>query len=400
MRRKRRRRSNPWRILMLILFIAAAVYINQIVIPSTPPLFIPTATPTISPESFVNEAEAFYSEGKLGQAIESYEKAIFADPSNSANYVALSRVQILAGHHEDGLENAELALLRNPDNPIAHAMRAWALDFSGDYLEAEATIKRALELDENNPISHAVYAEILVDSGNFDKAAEESRIAIELDPGSLEARRARGYVLYWTSNYELALEEYKAALAINNKIPNLFMMTGYIYAALGDYDLSVENFNQANALNVDDPTPEYEASRVYFTIGEFAQAAQYAQQAVDDDPTNASLQGNLGVMYAKNNELEKAIDHLTLAVQGGITEDGKIVEGVPISYKIRTIEIYSLYGLTLARLNRCGEAIPVFQSMLAIVPDNEIAVYNATVGLEMCQAGIEETFSEEATPEP
>ena len=115
---------------MLILFIAAAVYINQIVIPSTTPLFIPPATPTISPESFVNEAEAFYSEGKLGQAIDAYEKAILADPGNSAYYVALSRVQILAGRYEDGLENAELALLRNPDNPVAHSMRAWALDFT------------------------------------------------------------------------------------------------------------------------------------------------------------------------------------------------------------------------------------------------------------------------------
>ncbi|MBC8496561.1 MAG: tetratricopeptide repeat protein, partial [Chloroflexi bacterium] len=148
-----------------------------------------------------------------------------------------------------------------------------------------------------------------------------------------------------------------------------------------------------------DPTPEYEASRIYFTIGEFAQAAQYAQQAVGDDPANASLQGNLGIMYAKNNELEKAIDHLTLAVRGGTTEDGVIVEGIPISYKIRAIEIYSLYGLTLARLNRCGEAIPVFQSMLGIVPDNEIAVYNATVGLDLCQAGIEETTPLEGPPD-
>ncbi|MBM3144506.1 MAG: tetratricopeptide repeat protein [Chloroflexi bacterium] len=399
MRRKRRKHSNPWRILIIVLFIAAAVYVNQIVVPATPPFFIPTVTPTINPESFVNEAEAFYSEGKLRGAIESYEQAILADPGNSAIYVSLSRVQILAGRYEDGLENAELALLRNPGNPIAHAMRAWALDFMGDYLEAEAAIKRALELDKNNPVAHAVYAEILVDKGDFEGAAEESRIAVELDPTSLETRRARGYVLYWTSNYEMALEEYKAALAINNKIPNLYIMTGYIYSALGDYDLAVENFNQANALNPDDPTPEYEASRVYFTIGEFAQAAQYAQQAVEDDPANASLQGNLGVMYAKNNELDKAIVHLTLAVQGGITGEGEIVEGIPISYKVRSIEIYSLYGLTLARLNRCGEAIPIFQSMLALVPDNEIAVYNATTGLEMCQAGIEETSPETGPPD-
>lgn len=395
MRKKRRRsHANPWRVLMLIMLIVTALYVNQIVVPATPPLFIPTPTITISPESFANQAENLYADGKLNQAIDAYKEAIGVDPTNSSYYVSLARIQILAGQYEDGLVNAEYALLRNPDNPIAHAMRAWALDFMGDFLEAEAVVKRALELDENNPVVHAVYAEILADSGKFDRAAEESRIAIELDPTSLEARRARGYVLYVTNNYELALEEYKTAASINPKIPNLFMMMGYIYAALGEYDMSVENFNQANALNPDDPTPEYEASRVYFTIGEFAQASQYAQQALADDPSNASLQGNLGAMYAKNGESIKAIDHLSLAVQGGATPNGEIVEGIPISYRVRVIEIYSLYGLTLARLNRCSEAIPVFQTMLGTVPDNEIAVYNANVGLELCQVGIQETSSD------
>ena len=187
-----------------------------------------------------------------------------------------------------------------------------------------------------------------------------------------------------------AINEYKAALAINDKIPNLHLMIGYIHAALGEYDLSVESFNQANALNPQDPVPDYEASRIYFTIGEYARAVQYAEQAVNDDPANPGFHGNLGVMYSKNNERKAAIDHLALAVHGGTTEDGNIVEGLPLSYELRTIEIYSTYGLTLARENKCGEAIPIFQAILSVVPDNDIAVYNAETGLEMCQENLEE----------
>ncbi len=394
MRKKRRKRSNPWRILVLLLLIGALVYVNRIVVPVTPPLFIPTPTPTRPPESFVNEAVAFFDDGKLIQAIEAYEQAILSEPTNPSNYVALARVQILAGRYEDALENAELGLLRNPDNPLAHAMRAWALDFQGSYLEAEASIKRALDLDPNNAISHAIYSEILIDLGDYEAAAEQSRLAVELDPSSLEVRRARGYVLYWTSNYELAANEYQAALAINNKIPNLHLMLGYIYAAMGEYDLSVESFNQANALNPTDPVPDFEVSRIYFAIGEFARAVQYAEQAVRDDPTSPNLHGNLGVMFAKNNQRDEAIDHLALAIHGGTTEGGSIVKGIPLSYEIRTIEFYSTYGLTLARQNRCGEAIPIFQAMLSIVPDNEIAVYNAETGLEMCQENLEEAEGE------
>ncbi|MBE9524865.1 MAG: hypothetical protein IMY76_07180, partial [Chloroflexi bacterium] len=176
---------------------------------------------------------------------------------------------------------------------------------------------------------------------------------------------------------------------------------GYIYTALGEYNLARENFNQANALNPSDWTPEYEVSRIYFTEGEFAQAIQYAQQAVEDDPTSAVLHGNLGVMQAKNIQLEDAVKSLSLAVQGGLTENGNVVEGLPLSYQIRIVEIYSTYGLSLARLNRCSEAIPIFQTMLSVVRDNEIAVYNANVGLELCQANIDALpEGEEVTPTP
>lgn len=403
MNRKRRKRSNPWRVLVLAGLVAGVVYVNQVVIPNTPPLFVPTPTPTRSPESFVNEADSLYRDGKLSQAIEAYEDAILSDPENPSNYVELSRIQILASEYEGALENSELALLLNPNNPLAHSMRAWAMNFLGDSLEAEAAVKRALDLDENYAIAHAIYSEILFDNGSFERGAEESRIALELDPNSLEVRRARGYILYNTQNFAEAVEQFDAAIAINEKIPNLHLLKGYSYYAMGEYDLAVEALNQANALNPEDYEPDLVASRVYFTFGEYAKAAQYAEQAVGNDPANARLRGNYGVMLAKNGKPAEAIEQLSLAIQGGITSDGKVIEGLPLDYDLRIIEYYSTYGLTLARANRCGEAVPIFQTMLSAVPDNEVAVFNAEAGLEICQQNLEaaESASEsEETPEP
>jgi tetratricopeptide (TPR) repeat protein len=403
MTRKRRKRSNPWRVLVLLGLIAGMVYVNRVVIPNTPPLFVPTPTPTRSPESFVNQAEALYRDGKLSQAIEAYEDAILSDPENASNYVELSRIQILAGRYSDALENAELALLLNANNPLAHSMRAWAQNFLGEPLEAEATIKRALELDENYAIAHAIYAEILFDNGSFERGAEESRIALELDPNSLEVRRARGYILYNTQNFEEAVEQFDAAIAINEKIPGLHLLKGYNYYAMGEYDLSIEALNQANALNPDDYEPDLVASRVYFTYGEYAKAVQYAEQAVNNEPANARLRGNYGVMLSKNGKSAEAIEQLSLAIQGGVTSDGDVIEGLPLDYDLRIIEYYSTYGLTLARANRCSEAIPIFQVMLSAVPNNEVAVYNAEAGLEICQQYLETNqpaVEAEENPEP
>ena len=46
---RRRKPFNPWRILLLLILIGAALYVNQVVVPATPPLFIPTPTPTLPP---------------------------------------------------------------------------------------------------------------------------------------------------------------------------------------------------------------------------------------------------------------------------------------------------------------------------------------------------------------
>ena len=218
------------------------------------------------------------------------------------------------------------------------------------------------------PIAHAIYAEILFDNGSFERGAEESRIALELDPNSLEVRRARGYILYSTQNFEEAVEQFDAAIAINEKIPSLHLLKGYSYYAMGEYDLAIEALNQANALNPDDSEPDLVASRVYYTYGEYAKAAQYAEQAVNNDPANARLRGNFGVMLAKNGKPDEAIDQLSLAIQGGITSDGKVIEGLPLDYDLRIIEYYSTYGLTLARANRCAEAVPIFQTCCRLFP--------------------------------
>jgi hypothetical protein len=49
------------------------------------------------------------------------------------------------------------------------------------------------------------------------------------------------------------------------------------------------------------------------------------------------------------------------------------------------MEYYSRYGLALARLNRCNEAVQVAQAMLQTVPDDETAVFNAETIIQICQ---------------
>ena len=405
MKRRPKRRPNLLRIIFLLILIGAALYINQVVVPATPPLFVPTATPTRSPESFVNQAEELFNEGKLTQASDSYKEAITVNPHNPSNYINLARIQVWLGEYDEAILNTQNALLQNPNNPLAHAVQGWALGFQEKYSEAEVEILRALELDPDNALAHAYYAEILInqnDFGLYEKAANESKIAQELDPTLLETHRIRGIVLFNTQNLDQAVDEFQAAIANNKNIANLHLYLGVTYKALGQFDQAQEVLLAAYALNPYDSIALTELSRAFFADGRYAQAAQYAEEAVEVEESDARLHGNLGIVYYKNNEYDNAIKELALTVRGGVSENGAAVEGLPLEYG-RVEEYYWYYGFALARANRCAEAVPVFQELLTGVPDDEIAVYNATEGLAICQANAENPPPEptpEGTPEP
>jgi tetratricopeptide (TPR) repeat protein len=399
---RRRKRPNWFRITFLVLLIAAGIYLDRVIIPTVPQPFVPTATPTRDPESYVVEAEALFNEGKLLQSIDTYTGAIQQRPDDPTLFISRARAQIYAGQYADAQTSAEDALLLNPNNSMAHVMRAWALDFQGDYLAAESAIKRALELDPENALAHAVNVEILIDSyflgtGTFEGlelAVEESKVAQNLAPNSLETHRARGLILEATGNYEEAIREFEAALAINPNIAILHLSLGTNYRVLSIYDKAVEEFTRANALNPSDPTPDLYISRTYAAVGEYAKATQYAETAVTDNPTDANLRGNLGVMYYRNLEWPKAVEQLKIVVAGGATEDNQPIEPIPLANDTRIAEYYYTYGLVLARLNRCGEALQIAQQIQARIPTDEIAVANAQEMVNICQQNLA------ATPTP
>jgi tetratricopeptide (TPR) repeat protein len=402
MKRRTRRSSNPLVLALLVVAIGALLYFNQVVVPVMPSPFNSTPTPTRSPESFINEAQAFFSQGKLAQAIASYQQAIIADPRNPSTFIDLARTQVFAGQYQEAVINAENALLLNPNNSMAYAVKGWALDFLGSYAEAEAAVKQAIELDQNNALAYAYYTEILLDQGNYEDrqtAIDMSQQAVALAPNTLETHRARGYVLFYTGNYPEAIQEYQAAIAINDKLWDLHYSLGAVYKVQQEYDLAVQEMLSAVALNPTNPDILTEISRTYAAEGQYGKAIQYAEQALSLDPSSPRLHGNLGVMLYQNDEFERAATELALVVHGGTTADGVVVKGLPLAPGRIADDYYSIYGLSLTQLDRCAEAVPILQAILTNISADQVAYYNATAGMDYCRTAAG-TPPAGATPTP
>ncbi len=399
-RRKRRPNIFGWAVFVLV--VGFGYYFNAMVLPKTQNPFEPTPTATRSPEAYVAEAETLFKDGKFLQSIQTYQEAIRSSPRDPALYIAIARVQMLAGQPKEAQANAENALLLDSKNSTAVAIRAWSADAQGENAQALTWIEQALQLDPNNGLAHAYYTEILINSGSFDnttKAIEESKVALALAPDTMEAHRARGLLLEATQNYEEAVTEFKAALAINDDVSDLWISLGLNYRILGVSDQAIDAFTRADVLDPANPTPDLYISRTYAGSGEYAKALQYAETAVNNNPLDPRLHGNFGVMYYYNFLWEQAVAELRLAIFGGTLEDGQQVKGLPLTGNdVRLAEIYYTYSVALARTGQCGEALQVAQEIQSKIPTNEDAMFGANKAIGICEENLANPPASTSTP--
>jgi hypothetical protein len=110
------------------------------------------------------------------------------------------------------------------------------------------------------------------------------------------------------------------------------------------------------------------------------------------------LRGNLGVMYYRNLYWPEAVTELTYVVNGGFTEDGDRIDSINLIPDGRIAEYYFTYGLALARVNRCGDALQIAQMIQARVPADELAQENAFEIISRCQENLDVTPTPPQTP--
>ncbi|MGD0173114.1 MAG: tetratricopeptide repeat protein [Anaerolineales bacterium] len=390
LKRKSPRRFNLALIFILCLLIVLAALFQAYVVPSIPPPFLPTPTATRPAASYADDAAKLFLDGKLTDSVKMYKQAILLAPANSDLYVAASQVQIFAHDYQGALENAQNAVLRSK-SAVAYSVYGEALYWmeksqgGNTFADANKELQKSLELDPNLGVTHAYYAEMLMDmdTSNWKTASAEAQTAITLAPNRLESHRAMGYIFLSTGNYLEALREYQKAIDIHKKLADLWIPLGDCYQAQSDTQNAIQAYLKASEYNSQDPVPIARIARVYAGDGQYGKSAQYAEMAVNLAPQDPTYRGLLGEMYYFNSQYDKAVNELTLTVSGGRVDSGPI-QGLPLQAG-RVAEYYYVYGLALAKVGRCSDAVPIFRLLQQQVPDDATVMANVTDGLILCK---------------
>lgn len=412
---RRRPSYNPYRILFIILIIAAGVWLVFQIGPDpedlVKPFFLPTPTPTRMANSFILEAEAFFEAGKIDDpverdAIDAYRQALELEPDNIKAWTELARLltyssSLLSTQQEkiermaEAREASSRALEIARDDSTVQAIHALTLDWSASVatdqdqreewlVEAEQAAGYAYNIDPDNYLALAFYAEVLLDQQKWSQAEQHARTAVELAPEVMDTHRVYATVLETFGQYRVAIEEYEKAAAINPNLTFLYIRIGVIYRELQVYDVALSYFEKAITINnsngVQDPVPYIGIAKTYARQGEFFIASLNGEKALGFDPANADTYGQLGDIYTRARNYEGALRVLKCAVRGCTADENEIGEvdvvGLPLT-NITVAYYYARYGSVLAALSRpganlCPDALEVLAHVREAYPDDNV----------------------------
>ena len=427
----RRSQSNIYRMFLWVVMILGGVWmLQQMDRGEIQPLFEATAFPTRAVASYLEEGDANFTAGNLTDAILAYQEALRLNSNDAQTWAKLARIQTYSSSYlitndekearlREALESATKAVELAPEDSTVRAIRAFTLDWNANtnfhtaeevqdfIIEAENEALVAQRLDNANPLALAYYAEILVDQQKWNQAELIINQAMDL-PGATEwmdVYRVNAYVLETLGQYNLAIAEYEKAIAIQPNFTFLYIRIGANYRRLASeipnpeaarpvYEQSLEYFDRAVRINeqlgVRDPGPHLSIARTYSQLGEFFIAARNVQTALEYEPTNADIYGQLGVIYFRSRNYEGSILSLQCAIYGCSGEDSCLGRGLdrcfpefnenPVSVtglrlEPNTIVYYYIYGSVVAALSRpadnnCDQAMKTMGEVRAELEKN------------------------------
>ena len=275
------------------------------------------APPTRDTDAFADymQARAFLEradvKGNLDRSIALFESAVHRDPNFARAHAGLGEAAWRKYAETDdrawsirARESTLEAMRRDPKDAGVRYALAVIYQATGRVPEAMEEARTAISLQPTNDEAHNLLGQLLAGAGQLDAGLVEIRAAIELRRQYWRHHLALGNVLYDAGRYAEAVNAFRRVTELQPDSAWGYQMLGTSYHALGDRPRAVENYQRAIALG---------DARAYSNLGtllyedhRFPEAARAYEEALRREPGSPSKHRNLGDVYARMGDRERA----------------------------------------------------------------------------------------------
>ena len=342
----------------------------------------PTLTPTLPAADLLTRIQTGLQNGDINVALDAMRSYNTANPNDSKWHAVYARILALHSYTNDpdttkaAISAGLAAINANPEVADGWAAEALALDWSNQSKQALVFALRAKDFSDPTGVTDATLAGIYNSLGNSKRADQLADTALKANPDLAYAYFVKGQVAAQNGDPKGAIDFYQKGWSLSKADP---LQSGSViadslaalYGLQKQSDTAQTLLIEAEQHDKDDPGLRLRQSAVLYSAGLQNKAIEAAQQCLDHAPKYAPCYVSLAVLYyVVNKEYEKASQAARSAIQYGSTDT----------------KAYYYGGYAYYKLNQCAEAIPLFQTGLAIAQKaaNADVVSNFSDALNVC----------------
>ncbi len=301
--------------------------------------------------------------GRLGEALESCERALAARPDYADALYNRGNVLFALVRPEEAVASFEAALRLEPRLVDAWNNLGLALFVQQKYPEAIATYDRALALDPAHLQALHNRASALAGLESYDEALTACDKVLSLAPDHVDTLNTRGIVLGKLKRHQEALDSYDRALALAPDRIDIEANRGTTLIELDRLEDAVASFETVFASNPDHVIALINCANALVRINRAAEALAKYDRALELNPGNSGAISGGGVALTILDRLDEALAR---------HDEALCIEPDLIPAHVNR-------GNTLVCMARHGEAVVSYGNALALEPEHVDANFNSAV---------------------
>jgi tetratricopeptide (TPR) repeat protein len=218
------------------------------------------------------------------------------------------------GRLPDAIASYDRAIALQPDYAPAYNNLGTALRASGRLTDAAAAYQHALSLREDYPEAHYNLANVLTDQGKAAEAADHFRVALQAIPGSADVHNNLGIALMAEGRRDEAIAEFRAATAADPDAAKAHRNLADALASAHRNDEAIAEFRAAAKLAPADGAIRYDLGSLLLELDRTEEAIQEFRVSLTLNPRSAQTHNNLGIGLATQGRMDDAIAEFRAAL--------------------------------------------------------------------------------------
>jgi tetratricopeptide (TPR) repeat protein len=303
------------------------------------------------------------------KAIEQYTKYLNIDSLSAGAYNQRALINLNAKNYEAAISDYSNSIRINPKVDSRYFSRGQVYNLLGETQKAITDLNEFVKLT-GTAAAYIYRGRLFTDLKRYDLAIADYNKALEIDPKGISAITYRAILYNNTQQFDLAMADIDKAIELepNNSYP--YYLKSKLLKELGNYQLAIKAAEKSVEIDSEDFLGYACIIPPLLKIGDIEKASQYAKKAISSGDNNWDDDYNFYLLYVEVIAKYLASNQYELALNG-LEESLKEYNNSTLdkdATRSEYIDILSLKGYVLEKLNRFKEAKEVYEQSLAINP--------------------------------